>query len=163
MINKGVDGILRFIMAASAASLFVVTFMQVASRFIFKTPLAWSQDIVRLCFSYLVFFGAAYCVKEKAHLNIDVVISSLKPKVQKVLMIFINLVLLAFFVFLAYYGYRFAMTGTRQMAPYLPIPMSVYYMSIPLSAVLMFFYLAQQFVELIRNFNKTEVAGGEEA
>lgn len=158
-INKAIDTAMRSVMAASALTLFVVTFLQVVFRFLLKSPLAWSQDIIRLCFTYLTFFGAAWCVKEKAHLNIDVLLTSLKPALRKLIEIVINLILLAFFVFLAYYGFLFARSGSTQLAPYLPIPMSAYYMSVPLSAVFMFFYLVQQLVDLIKgNESKEEGA-----
>ena len=155
-IKNAIDNTLKFVMATSSLILFVVTFLQVIFRFLFKSPIPWSQDAIRLCFTYLVFFGAAYCVKEKSHLNIDVVIGMFKPKMRKVTDILTNLILLAFFVFLAFYGFQFAMSGATQVAPYLPIPMSVYYASVPLSAVLMFFYMSIQTFEQIRDFNKQE-------
>lgn len=155
-VKNFIDNILRVIMAASSLILFVVTFMQVVWRFLLKSPLPWSQDIIRLCFTYLVFLGAAYCVKDNAHLGIDVVVSMLKPKARKVVDLFISLVLLAFFVFLSYYGAVFMQTGTSQMAPYLPLRMSLYYASVPVSAVLMVFYMALQLVEQLRTFGKNE-------
>ena len=155
-VKNFIDNILRVIMAASSLILFVVTFMQVVWRFLLKSPLPWSQDIIRLCFTYLVFLGAAYCVKDNAHLGIDVVVSMLKPKARKVVDLFISLVLLAFFVFLSYYGAVFMQTGTSQMAPYLPLRMSLYYASVPVSAVLMVFYMALQLVEQLRTFGNNE-------
>lgn len=156
IIKKTIDTILKVIMATSSLILFVVTVLQVAFRFILEYPLPWSQDVIRLCFTYLVFLGAAYCVKDNAHLGIDVVITLLKPKHRKILDIFISITLLSFFVFLTYYGFIFAMSATTQRAPYLPIPMSIYYGSIPLSAILMVYYMASQLVNQFINFNKLE-------
>ena len=100
-VTKVVDGVIKTLMATSAFVLFLVTFLQVVFRFILKSPLAWSQDVIRLCFTYLVFLGAAWCVREKAHLNIDVVISCLKPKLRAALELVINIALCGFFIFLA--------------------------------------------------------------
>lgn len=163
VINKAAQSILQLVMASSSLVLFVVTFLQVVFRFIFKAPLAWSQDVIRLCFTYLVFSGAAYCVKANAHLNIDVFITMLPNKARKLLEVMIQLALIGFAVFLIRFGYQFAKTGATQMAPYLPLPMSVYYMSVPISAVFMLFYMIQQLVEQIVGFNKPEVKGGEQA
>lgn len=148
-LNRIVDTLLHTVMAVSSLILFVVAFMQVIFRFILKSPLAWSQDVIRLCFAYLIFFGAAYCVREKMHLNIDVILTSLKPKAKLSLEIIINLIMLAFFAFLLVYGIRFTQSGASQLASYLPIKMSIYYTSVPISAFLMFYYLAQQVVEQI--------------
>lgn len=155
--NKIVDSILKTVMALTSLLLFIVTFLQVVSRFIFKTPLAWSQDVIRLCFVYLVFWGAAYCVKEKAHLNVDVFLTALKPKMRKIVEIIINVILLLFFVFLIYFGFNFAQTGSTQNAPYLPIPMSLFYLSVPTSAVFMFYYMIQQIFGQIKTFNKIDI------
>ncbi len=155
-VVKVVDGFIKTLMAASALTLFVVTFLQVVFRFVFKSPLAWSQDMIRLCFTYLVFIGAAYCVRERAHLNIDVVISSLKPKLRRALELLINLLLCGFFVFLIYYGFQFAVSGKTQLAPYLPIPMFYYYLSVPISAGLMLFYMLFQVVDQIKSLAKGE-------
>ena len=155
-IKNFMDNALRAVMALSSLVLFAVTFMQVVWRFVLKSPLPWSQDVIRLCFTYLVFLGAAYCVKENAHLGIDVVISMLKPKARKVLDLLISLVLLAFFLFLAYYGVAFMQTGGSQMAPYLPLSMSLYYASVPISAALMVFYMMLQLMEQLRVFGRHE-------
>lgn len=153
-IKSFIDNVLRAVMALSSLVLFIVTFMQVVWRFVLKSPLPWSQDVIRLCFTYLVFLGAAYCVKENAHLGIDVVVSLLKPKARRAVDLLISLVLLAFFVFLAYYGVAFTQTGGSQMAPYLPLRMSFYYASVPVSAVLMVFYMLLQLAEQLRALGK---------
>ena len=64
-----VDKITKAVMGISAIVVFVITFLQVLCRFVLKSPLPWSTDILRLAFTYLVFWGAAWCVREKEHLN----------------------------------------------------------------------------------------------
>ena len=60
MIDKLIDGRARGIMGVSARLVFVITFLQVLCRFVLKSPLPWSTDILRLAFTYLVFWGAAW-------------------------------------------------------------------------------------------------------
>ena len=114
-------------------------------RFICSNPVGWGQDIIRLSFVYLVFFGAAYCLKTGDHLNIDLIFSFLSVKAWKLLNIVIYIILLGFFVFLLIFGSVFTSTGITQTAPYTGIPMTFYYMSIPISA----FYLILYDIELI--------------
>ena len=71
-----VDKITKAVMGISAIVVFVITFLQVLCRFVLKSPLPWSTDILRLAFTYLVFWGAAWCVREKEHLNVDVLLMS---------------------------------------------------------------------------------------
>lgn len=137
---KYLEKIIKFIMILSSAVLAIVTFLQVIMRFFFKMPVAWGQDIIRLSFIYLVFLGAAYCLKTNDHLNIDIIFSAIPVKISKVLQIIINIILLGFFVFLLIYGIEFSKTGITQKAPYTAIPMIYYYASIPISALFLIVY-----------------------
>ena len=100
MIDKLVDGLARMIMGVSALLVFAITFLQVLCRFVLKSPLPWSTDILRLVFTYLVFWGAAWCVREKEHLNVDVVLTALPAGIRRWTEILINLILCVFFIFL---------------------------------------------------------------
>ena len=126
-----VDKITKAVMGISAIVVFVITFLQVLCRFVLKSPLPWSTDILRLAFTYLVFWGAAWCVREKEHLNVDVLLMSFPVKIRKVVELGIDLVLSLFFVFMIVFGIKFCAFGWTQTTSYLPIPMSVYYASIP--------------------------------
>lgn len=154
LLNRIIDSITKFVMGISAVVLFLVTFAQVIFRYVLKSPLPWSQDVLRLAFTYLVFWGAAWCVKEKGHLNIDVLLTAMPRTMCFVVELIINLVLCGFFVLLIVYGYNFALGGLTQTAPYLLIPMSVYYASIPSAAVLMLYYMVQIIIESVMNFIK---------
>ena len=45
-----VDKITKAVMGISAIVVFVITFLQVLCRFVLKSPLPWSTDILRLAF-----------------------------------------------------------------------------------------------------------------
>lgn len=156
LLNTVADALTKLVMAVSSFTVFVVTVLQVVSRYVLKSPFPWSQDILRLAFTYMVFWGAAWCVKERGHLCVDAFLSALPKKVRSVVEITINVVLCAFFVFLIMYGGQFAQSGLTQTAPYLPIPMTLYYASIPSAAVLMLYYMVQVIVEDVRGLLKKE-------
>lgn len=156
LLNKAVDGLCKLVMGSSAAIVLVITFAQVVCRYVLKSPLPWSQDVLRLAFTYLVFWGAAWCTKEKGHLNVDVVLTMMKPKVRLFVEFFINLVLVVFFILMIYQGYKFAVTGLTQKAPYLPIPMTCYYASIPTAGLLMLYYMVQILFEQVKEMFKKE-------
>ena len=137
---KYLEKTLKFAMVLSSAILAIVTFLQVIMRFLFKMPVAWGQDIIRLSFVYLVFLGAAYCLKTNDHLNIDIIFSMVSNKTGKILQILINFVLLGFFILLLIYGIQFSKTGITQKAPYTAIPMIYYYASIPISVIFLILY-----------------------
>lgn len=147
VLNQIADGLCRAVMGISALTVFMITFAQVLCRFVFKSPLAWSTDVLRLAFTYMVFWGAVWCVKEKGHLNVDVLLASMHGGLRRGVELAIDAVLCALFCFMIVYGYQFAVNGLTQTTSYLPIPMSLYYASIPSSAVLMLFYMLQNLAE----------------
>lgn len=163
LVDNIINNFIKIVMGCSALTLSIVTFMQVITRFILKSPIAWGQDIIRLSFIYLVFWGGAFCVREKEHLNIDILLTSISVKARKVLELIINIVLVLFFVFIIYFGFRFAQSGSTQQAPYLPIPMSVYYMSLPTAGTFMLYYQLREVFKQIKNFKGNEDVGGEKA
>ena len=142
-----VDKITKAVMGISAIVVFVITFLQVLCRFVLKSPLPWSTDILRLAFTYLVFWGAAWCVREKEHLNVDVLLMSFPVKIRKVVELGIDLVLSLFFIFMIVFGIKFCAFGWTQTTSYLPIPMSVYYASIPSAGAIMLFYMIKNMRE----------------
>jgi len=163
LVDSIINNVIKIVMGCSALVLSVVTFMQVITRFIFSSPIAWGQDIIRLSFIYLVFWGGAFCVKEKEHLNIDILLTSISVKARKVVELIVNIVLVLFFVFIVYFGLMFTQSGSSQQAPYLPIPMSIYYMSLPTAGVFMIYYQLKEIFNQIKNFKGNEDVGGEQA
>lgn len=155
-LNTVVDALCKLVMGVSAIIVFVITFAQVLCRFVFKSPLAWSTDILRLAFTYMVFWGAAWCVREKGHLNVDVLLTSFPRPLRKTVELVINCILLILFIFLIVQGFKFAQSGLSQTTSYLPIPMTLYYMSIPSAAIIMVFYMLQIIVKQIKGFGMKE-------
>ena len=80
-------------------------------------------------------------------MNVDVVFNTLPENIRKAAGLGINILLLAFFVFIFILGMQFTQSGLTQGAPYLKMPMAVYYFCVPLSALLMFYYLIQHTME----------------
>jgi len=158
-IDKVLTGIIRFVLGLSSAVIFAVTFLAVVFRYLLHAPLPWSQDVIRLAFTYMIYFGAAYCVRDNSHLNVDVLLTMLSKRGRKMVEIAINFVLLGFFAFLVNFGLYFAKMGYIQTTSYLMLPMTYYYLSIPLSAVAMIFYVIQNILGQLKDLKE----GGDEA
>lgn len=137
ILNK----IIEYGLIMSLALLSIIVSFQVFSRYVFSISLPWSTDVNRFLFIYLVFLGATIGVRNQSHLNIDVLVKKFPKKVQKILNIVINLIILVFLIILVIAGLIFALSSTTQVTPYLRIPITYYYLAIPLSASAMIYYL----------------------
>ncbi|MCI7543081.1 MAG: TRAP transporter small permease [Subdoligranulum sp.] len=147
IIDKYLTLLVRGIIGIALLVLFLVSFSVIIGRVFFGASMGWSQDVIRLCFTYVIYFGAAYCVREKGHLNVDFLLGMMKPRLRQTVEFIINLVLLAFFAFIVYFGFQFSATGASQKSPYLMLPMTWYYYGVPVSGAMMFFYMLKQLIE----------------
>lgn len=147
IIDKYLTLLVRGIIGIALLVLFLVSFSVIIGRVFFGASMGWSQDVIRLCFTYVIYFGAAYCVREKGHLNVDFLLGMMKPKLRQTVEFIINLVLLAFFAFIVYFGFQFSATGASQKSPYLMLPMTWYYYGVPVSGAMMLFYMLKQLIE----------------
>ena len=74
---------MEVLMASFLAVMIALTFMNVVLRYFFATGYAWSEEIARLCFIYLVYLGAIGAMRDNQHLIIDSVLSRIPTLAQK--------------------------------------------------------------------------------
>lgn len=58
------------IAGACVVMLAVFLFAQVVMRYVFRSPLSWSDELATYAMVGLVYFGAAYAVRERAHIRV---------------------------------------------------------------------------------------------
>jgi TRAP-type C4-dicarboxylate transport system permease small subunit len=76
------DNIERYIMLACYVFCCAVIIQDVARRFVINYSAAWSQETAQYAFIYLGWIGAAYAVKERAHIRFDILQNKLPEKLH---------------------------------------------------------------------------------
>ena len=133
----------------------VVVFAQVVTRYVFHSPLAWSEELARYMFIWLVWIGAAYATKLRKNIIIDVVASKFKGA-TKLISEIINFVL-----FVALMLFMLWTTSTVMMQVYesnsigtgTHLPMWIVWLSLPLSMALNLLRYTQNFVYDLKHWN----------
>ncbi|WP_216829146.1 TRAP transporter small permease [Alkalihalobacterium elongatum] len=127
----------------------VVIAMQVFMRYIMEASLAWSEELARYCFIWLVYLGISYGVKKQRHIKVDVMLLLLRDKGKIILNIVANLLFLGFALFVVYYGYDVAsrLLAWGQRSPALQLPMGLVYMATPIGMGLTIIRLIQQLIK----------------
>ena len=97
---------------ADAVNAVVVVILSVAwgvlSRYVTEQPSAWAGEVATLAFAWVVFFGAAACIKYHMHPSIDLLVKVL-PRGPRLTLAFLNHALvLGFCGFMTWFGTRFA-------------------------------------------------------
>lgn len=75
----------EILMAVFLAAMVLLVFLNVILRYFFATGLAWSEEVARLCFIYLVYLGAVGAFRENRHLGMHSLVQRVPEPVQKVL------------------------------------------------------------------------------
>lgn len=96
-MSRSLDKLFRgveILMAVFLAIMIALFFMNVVLRYLFSTGFAWSEEIARLCFIYLVYLGTIGAYRDNRHLGVETLINRASPGVQKVLYAAIQLIVI---------------------------------------------------------------------
>jgi TRAP-type C4-dicarboxylate transport system permease small subunit len=113
----------------------LATFGNVVARYFFNNPIEWAEEFSRYTFIWIVFLGAAVCSKHGRHIVIDGLALALPPRMQTALAVLMHALTFGLMVVLAYYGWLLTIFTTQPTST-LHVPMSVIYVVVPASAVL---------------------------
>lgn len=126
------------------------TFAQVIFRGPLNSPLAWSEEVARYLFVWVVFIGGAWAVSGDAHFRMDFLLSFLKGRKKRMLIWLSCLCMIVFASVMLYYGVRLVWSVSSQISPALRISMSIPYAALPLSGLLIIIH-ALEFAAASRN------------
>lgn len=124
-----------------------ITFTQVVARYAFSNSLSWSEEAGRYIFVWMTFLGAAMAVRNRQHVNLDMLVNNLPRFLQKTCLVISYLSMMVFTSVLIYGGFKFVARGSRQISSALELPMHYVYIVLPIGGILIFVYLMKNFYE----------------
>ncbi len=103
-IHGFLDKLEEVFMAAALAFMTILTFIQVVLRYVFDAGWVWSLEATTYTFAWLVLIGMSYCVRERAHIAVDLVTNRLPPAARRVVMLAAIGLCIAYCGFMIYGG-----------------------------------------------------------
>lgn len=97
--------VIEIVIAIFLAVMIALTFMNVVLRQ-FGKGFAWSEEVTRICFIYLIYLGSIIAARENQHLMIDTLMCKLPKAGQTILYIIIQLLTIVLMGFLALGAYQ---------------------------------------------------------
>lgn len=143
----------------------VVIFLQIVFRF-FGMPLAWTEELGRYMFIWLIYTSSAMAVKLRSHIKVDVLKVVFKRKGNFVLDMISNVVFFLFASTFTYYAIRAVIrigAVYPQTSTAMHIPMWIPYASILVGCALMAIRLIQDTVKLVKEYKAPEAEEKKEA
>ena len=118
-------------MVAWFALVIVVMTLQVISRYVFGSPIKWSEEFARYSFVWISYLGCAYCVGADGHTSITALKERLSEKGQKVLTIVGNVIMISVFLRLMPIAIEYIAKNGDFLTSIMRIPFKYLYYSLP--------------------------------
>lgn len=77
-----------------------LVFSNAVLRYAFSMGIAFSEELSRICFVYLIFFGIVLVAKDRSHLTVDILITNLNSKIKKILRYITDIIVLIACIFM---------------------------------------------------------------
>ncbi len=118
----------------------VLVIINVFSRYFFNAPIAWVEEVATSCFVYTVFVGAAWCLRTRQHVGVDLLVDRLPEKAKEVVHLLTDLVILVLNGYVTYLSVLFMRSSKVKTMPILKISVNYLYFALLLGFGLMTVY-----------------------
>jgi TRAP-type C4-dicarboxylate transport system permease small subunit len=139
MLARVWDKGLAALVATSYAVIVVVGLAQVSFRFVFSSPLSWSEELVRYVFVWSVFLTSAIAFNLNSHISIDFLTAWYPPRLQRACALASWFAVVLAVAVLFVLGMQLVQSPSVrfQKSPAMEIPMTVPYAAIPVGCAVM--------------------------
>jgi TRAP-type C4-dicarboxylate transport system permease small subunit len=125
----------------------VIIWFEVIERYFLNLGFTWTEELSRYVMIWAALLAVSCGAYYREHIGLDVVGRFLPEKGARILAISLDLVSIAFFIFLAWYGIGMARSGLGQYATIFGMTMVVPFAAVPISSALTAF---QIFAAMVR-------------
>lgn len=136
LISDKINNITKYITFIMLAIMTATISLQVFYRYILGSSLTWSEEIARYLFIWVIMLGASIGIKERFHISITIIKDKLSGKAKQILDIILNLGIGILGVIMVTSGAELAQVVAIQLSPAMRLNMSLVYMSVPVSGIL---------------------------
>lgn len=159
--KKVEENLEKWVLIISLIAMTLIIFVQVVLRW-FGRSLVWAEELARYIMLYQVWIGAAYAVREDAHIRITAIIGKLKGAPRKRFDIVVLTIWLVFSLWLTAEGFVLVnkIADMNQVSSAMQIPMTIPYASVPVGGGLMTIRLIQKMVLTLKTGKNGDGAEG---
>ncbi|MGI6252488.1 MAG: TRAP transporter small permease [Aminivibrio sp.] len=133
---------------------------QVFFRYVLLKPLSWSEELAGYLFSGVFFFGAVLLYRESRHINMSLLVESIKNKLAKqILTVIAHLFSFFFLVVMVWYSYPMAMQilGFESISPSMEwLKLGYVFMIVPVASFLGLVVMVEVILESLVKLKESE-------
>lgn len=149
--KKGMTMALDVVLIIAVAFLVFDVVWGVFTRYVMGNQAKWTEELARYLLIWVSLLGGAVAFGTKGHLGVDFFVGKFDPAVQKLLAIFVHLVVLFFAVSIFLYGGgRVAFDAMDQTTQTLaPLMKGHIYLALPIAGVFMILFTVENLIETL--------------
>lgn len=143
--------ILSWICVAIFVLITIIGTYQVATRYLFNNPSAWTEELLSFGFAWMAILAAAYVFGKRDHMRLTFIIDKWDIEKKKIVEI-VNEVLIIIFTatIFVYGGIKLVGLTIKQISPALQISTGIVYSVIPIAGVLIIIFSILNIIEISR-------------
>ena len=93
-LRNGIEKVLNVIIIVMFAGMVIIVFSNVVARYFLNAALAWSDEVSRFMFIWLVFVGAIVAYMKNDHLGLDILVKYLPKTASRILVVIADILVL---------------------------------------------------------------------
>lgn len=131
-LNRAVEAIVAFLMLA----LVFDVWLGVADRYYFGWQLPWPEEFARYLMIWAALLAVSCGIAGREHIGLTAFIDRLPKPLRRTSLIAMDVLALALFLYLLWYGIPFAQSGAARQAMIFGTSLRPYYAAIPVAAAI---------------------------
>jgi TRAP-type C4-dicarboxylate transport system permease small subunit len=150
-LRKRIDRILEILLIGLMSLLVVDVLWQVFSRYVLASPSSFTDELAGFLLIWVGLLGSAYVAGKNEHLAIDLMLQKQKGAGKKRLQLIINGVVGIFALFVMCFGGVWLVYTRFNLEVYsvaLGLPLGYVYLILPLSGVLIIYYMVDNSLQI---------------
>jgi C4-dicarboxylate transporter DctQ subunit len=158
--EKGWTRVEKFIVGLLAFSATMVSFYGVITRYIFRKPPDWAEEVVIYLIIWAVFITASILAEEKGHVAATLIVERFSLKTRRYLAVFNGLVAFGFCVAVSILGFKIvsaAYINDERSLTALRFPVWIPYLSVATGCTLVALRYALRVFRLVFSFQPSEI------
>lgn len=137
----------KFFLGSCIAAIVLITLAAVWQRYVADNALSWVEQVSNMLFIWVIFIGAAVLYRQNLHIGVDAFVMSLSEKNRAIWKWVIELANLTFIIILFIYSTKLTIDVSGNTAGALDISPAYYYVSAPVSCLMMMLYFVEKVVD----------------
>lgn len=108
----------------------------ILARYVFELGITWTEELARYIMIWAALLAVSCAAHYREHIGLTLVMESLPIRQRRILHLVLDLIGIAFFAFLFFYGIDMTVAGASQYAMIFGMTMTVPFASVPVASAL---------------------------